>query len=67
VATWHSWPPRARASTWLAAAYNLRVSFEVMGKELAAVRRADVFAFLSAQRPPRRGESVIGWKTASRG
>jgi integrase/recombinase XerD len=50
---------RARANTWLAVAYDLKVFFEVVGKEPAAVRRADVFAFLAAQRAPRRGETVV--------
>ena len=50
---------RARANTWLAVAYDLKVFFEAVGKEPAAVRRADVFAFLAAQRAPRRGETVV--------
>jgi len=50
---------RARANTWLAVAYDLKVFFEVVGKEPAAVRRADVFAFLAAQRAPRHGETVV--------
>ena len=50
---------RARANTWLAVAYDLKVFFEAVGKEPAAVRRADVFAFLAAQRAPRHGETVV--------
>src|SRR5438876_1172135 len=50
---------RARTSTWLAVAYDLKVFFEVVGKEPAVVTTADVFAFLSAQRAPRRGERVV--------
>ena len=50
---------RARTSTWLAMAYDLKVFFEVVGKEPAMVATADVFAFLSAQRAPRRGERVV--------
>jgi integrase/recombinase XerD len=50
---------RARANTWLAVAYDLKVFFEAVGKEPAAVTRADVFAFLAAQRAPRRGETVV--------
>jgi len=50
---------RARASTWLAVAYDLKVFFEVVGKEPAVVTTADVFAFLSAQQAPRRGERVV--------
>jgi len=50
---------RGRTSTWLAVAYDLKVFFEVVGKEPAVVTTADVFAFLSAQRAPRRGERVV--------
>src|SRR6516165_10223952 len=50
---------RARTNTWLAVAYDLKVFFEVVGKEPAVVTTADVFAFLSAQRAPRRGERVV--------
>jgi len=50
---------RARTNTWLAVAYDLKVFFEVVGKEPAVVTAADVFAFLSAQRAPRRGERVV--------
>ena len=50
---------RARTNTWLAVAYDLKVFFEVVGKEQAVVTTADVFAFLSAQRAPRRGERVV--------
>jgi integrase/recombinase XerD len=50
---------RARANTWLAVAYDLKVFFEAVGKEPAAVTRADVCAFLAAQRTPRRGERVV--------
>ena len=50
---------RARTNTWLAVAYDLKVFFEVVGKEPAVVSAADVFAFLSAQRAPRRGERVV--------
>src|SRR6266581_9175131 len=50
---------RARINTWLAVAYDLKVFFEVVGKEPAVVTTADVFAFLSAQRAPRRGERVV--------
>src|SRR5215212_10528233 len=40
---------RARLNTWLAVAWDLKIFFEVVGKEPAAVRTADVFAFLAAQ------------------
>src|SRR5947199_479243 len=50
---------RARTSTWLAVAYDLKVFFEVVGKEPAQVTAADVFAFLKAQRAPRLGERVV--------
>jgi len=50
---------RARTNTWLVVAYDLKVFFEVVGKEPAAVTRADVFGFLAAQRAPRRREAVV--------
>jgi site-specific recombinase XerD len=50
---------RARTNTWLAVAYDLKVFFEVVGKEPAVVTTGDVFAFLSAQRAPCRGERVV--------
>ena len=49
---------RARLNTWLAVAWDLKIFFEVVGKEPAAVRTADVFAFLAAQRAPRHGPNV---------
>ena len=49
---------RARVNTWLAIASDLKIFFEVVGKEPAAVRTADVFAFLTAQRAPRHGSNV---------
>jgi integrase/recombinase XerD len=50
---------RGAANTWLATAYNLKVCFEVGAKEPAEVTAADVFAFLAAQRAPRRGVGVV--------
>ena len=50
---------RGATNTWLATAYDLKVFFEVVGKEPAEVTAADVFAFLAEQRPPRRGEKVV--------
>ena len=50
---------RARTNTWLAVASDLKVFFGVVGKPPAQVSTADVFAFLSAQRAPRRGERVV--------
>jgi len=50
---------RGAANTWLATAYDLKVFFGVVGKEPAGVKSADVFAFLAAQRAPRRGEKVV--------
>lgn len=49
---------RGAVNTWLATAYDLKVFFEVVGKEPAGVSSADVFAFLAAQRAPRR-EKVV--------
>ncbi len=50
---------RARTNTWLAVASDLKVFFGVVGKPPAEVSTVDVFAFLSAQRAPRRGERVV--------
>jgi integrase/recombinase XerD len=50
---------RGARNTWLAVAYDLKVFFEVIGKEPAEVAAADVFAFVAAQRTPRRGERVV--------
>jgi site-specific recombinase XerD len=51
--------PRARTNTWLAVGSDLKVFFGVVGKTPAEVSAADVFAFLSVQRAPRRGERVV--------
>ncbi len=50
---------RCRPNTVLATAYDLKVFFSVVGKEPSRVSTADVFAFLSAQRAPRRGPRVV--------
>ena len=50
---------RGAVNTWLAAAYDLKVFFEVVAKEPAEVTAADVFGFLAEQRSPRRGERVV--------
>jgi integrase/recombinase XerD len=50
---------RGATNTWLATAYDLKVFFEVVGKEPAEVAATDVFAFLAQQRTPRRGEKVV--------
>lgn len=50
---------RARANTWLATAFDLKVFFTVVAKEPAEVTTADVFAFLRAQRSPRAGATVV--------
>lgn len=50
---------RARPNTVLATAYDLKVFFCVIGKDPGEVCRADVFAFLAAQRRPRRGAGVV--------
>ncbi len=50
---------RCRPNTVLATAYDLKVFFEVVGKEPARVSTADVFAFIAAQRAPRRGLGVV--------
>jgi site-specific recombinase XerD len=50
---------RCRPNTVLATAYDLKVFFSVVRKEPARVSTADVFAFLTAQRVPRRGPGVV--------
>jgi integrase/recombinase XerD len=45
---------RCRPNTVLATACDLKVFFSVVGKEPSCASTADVFAFLSAQRKPRR-------------
>ena len=50
---------RGARNTWLATAYDLKVFFEVVGKEPVEVTAADVLAFLAEQRTPRRGEKVV--------
>ena len=50
---------RGATNTWLATAYDLKVFFEVVGKEPAVVTTGDVFAFLAQQRTPRHGEKVV--------
>ncbi|HVM35998.1 MAG TPA: tyrosine-type recombinase/integrase [Actinomycetota bacterium] len=50
---------RARANTWLAAAYDLKVFFSTIGKEPAEVTARDVFDFIKAQRAPRRGSNLV--------
>ncbi len=50
---------RCRPNTVLATAYDLKVFFSVVGKEPSRVSTADVFAFLSEQRAPRRGPRVV--------
>jgi integrase/recombinase XerD len=50
---------RARPNTWVATAYDLLVFFSVVRKEPAQVTTADVFAFLQAQRAPRRDPKLV--------
>ncbi|MGH2667616.1 MAG: tyrosine-type recombinase/integrase [bacterium] len=50
---------RARTNTWLAVASDLKIFFGVVARAPAEVTSADVFAFLAAQRTPRRGERVV--------
>jgi integrase/recombinase XerD len=44
---------RGAVNTWLATAYDLKVFFEIVGKDPSEVSAADVLAFLAAQRTPR--------------
>jgi len=50
---------RARRNTLLAVAFDLKVFFTVVPKDPPAVTTADVFAFMKAQRAPRRGPKVV--------
>ena len=50
---------RCRANTVLAAAFDLKVFFTVVGKDPAQVTNADVLSFIRAQRQPRRGVEVV--------
>jgi integrase/recombinase XerD len=50
---------RCRPNTLLATAYDLKVFFSVVSKEPAAVVTADIFAFITAQKAPRRGPKVV--------
>lgn len=50
---------RGRTNTWLAVASDLKIFFGAVGKPPAEVTSADVFAFLCAQRAPRRGDRVV--------
>ncbi|MET8630176.1 tyrosine-type recombinase/integrase [Kitasatospora sp. NPDC004669] len=50
---------RCRPNTLLATAYDLKVFFSAVPKEPADVVTADIFAFITAQKAPRRGPKVI--------
>jgi integrase/recombinase XerD len=50
---------RARPNTLLAAAWDLKVFFSVVAKDPVEVTTADVLAFITAQRAPRRGPRVV--------
>ncbi len=50
---------RARTNTWLAIASDLKIFFASVRKAPTEVTTADVFAFLTAQRAPRRGTQVV--------
>jgi len=50
---------RCRPNTLLATAYDLKVFFSVVPKEPADIVTAGVFAFIAAQKKPRRGPKVV--------
>jgi integrase/recombinase XerD len=50
---------RCRPNTVLAAAYDLRVFFTVVGKPAQAVRPADVLGFITAQRTGRNEGAFV--------
>jgi hypothetical protein len=58
---------RCRPNTLLATAYDLKVFFTVVGKDPVDVVTADVFAFITAQREPRRGPKVVRLEDGERG
>ncbi len=58
---------RCRPNTLLATGHDLKVFFRIVGKEPAAVVPADVFAFITAQRAPRRGNRVIRLEDGEKG
>lgn len=50
---------RCRPNTVLAAAYDLKVFFTVVAKDVAEVEPGDVMGFITAQRTGRTGEQVL--------
>jgi integrase/recombinase XerD len=50
---------RARPNTVLAVAYDLKVFFSIIDKDLIEVETADVLTFIKAQREPRHGAKVV--------
>src|SRR5437588_498825 len=58
---------RCRSNTWLATAYDLLVFFSVIHKYPAEITTTDVFAFLEAQRSPRRDGRVVRLEDRERG
>jgi integrase/recombinase XerD len=50
---------RARPNTLLATAYDLKVFFEIVGKNPGEVTTADVLGFIASQRTPRHGDEVV--------
>lgn len=50
---------RARPTTLLAVAYDVRVFFRVVAKEPEQVTTGDVLAFIADQQQPRRGDNVV--------
>jgi integrase/recombinase XerD len=50
---------RCRPNTLLATAYDLKVFFSVVPKEPTDIVTADIFAFITAQKVPRRGPKVV--------
>src|SRR6266571_641427 len=58
---------RARWNTVLAAAFDLKVFFSVIGKDPVDVVTADVLEFIRAQRVPRHGATVVRIEDGERG
>lgn len=58
---------RARVNTLLAVSYDLKVFFTDVVKQPVDVTTADVLAFITSQRAPRRGATVVRLEDGERG
>ena len=58
---------RLRLNSWLAIAFDLKIFFTVVDRDPLEVDTSAVFAFLEAQRAPRRGPRVVRLEDGERG